>query len=235
MKKNKIIINKDIEELKIPERLLNIITSNLNDSNKKHEKLNKNILSEEDNLKKTYSIHSLSEKIENLNKKFSSLLLNYKEKSKILMEFQIRNEDKKNKNKIENIKNEYSFIYGKLLNEIEFLKQKLEKFRKKHIKLEKHLEIINKENLQFKNRKLILLNKLIEYKTMINSFQELSNRSKINEFINNNGESSLSLNSILSKEVEHSHNNIMNISSIKSNVENDIDSQAKKYKQTKNF
>ena len=40
MKKNKIIINKDIEELKIPERLLNIITSNLNDSNKKHEKLN---------------------------------------------------------------------------------------------------------------------------------------------------------------------------------------------------
>ena len=52
MKKNKIIINKDIEELKIPERLLNIITSNLNDSNKKHEKLNKNILSEEDNLKK---------------------------------------------------------------------------------------------------------------------------------------------------------------------------------------
>ena len=151
------------------------------------------------------------------------------------MEFQIRNEDKKNKNKIENIKNEYSFIYGKLFNEIEFLKQKLEKFRKKHIKLEKHLEIINKENLQFKNRKLILLNKLIEYKTMINSFQELSNRSKINEFINNNGESSLSLNSILSKEVEHSHNNIMNISSIKSNVENDIDSQAKKYKQTKNF
>ena len=127
MKKNKIIINKDIEELKIPERLLNIITSNLNDSNKKHEKLNKNSLSEEDNLKKTLSIHSLSEKIENLNKKFSSLLLNYKEKSKILMEFQIRNEDKKNKNKIENIKNEYSFIYGKLLNEIEFLKQKLEK------------------------------------------------------------------------------------------------------------
>lgn len=230
MKKNKIIINKDIEELKIPERLLNIITSNLNDSNKKHEKLNKNILSEEDNLKKTYSIHSLSEKIENLNKKFSSLLLNYKEKSKILMEFQIRNEDKKNKNKIENIKNEYSFIYGKLFNEIEFLKQKLEKFRKKHIKLEKHLEIINKENLQFKNRKLILLNKLIEYKTMINSIQELSNRSKINEFINNNGESSLSLNSILSKEVEPSNNNIMNISSIKSNIENDIDSQVKKYK-----
>ncbi len=230
MKKNKIIINKDIEELKIPERLLNIITSNLNDSNKKHEKLNKNILSEEDNLKKTYSIHSLSEKIENLNKKFSSLLLNYKEKCKILMEFQIRNEDKKIKNKIENIKNEYSFIYGKLFNEIEFLKQKLEKFRKKHIKLEKHLEIINKENLQFKNRKLILLNKLIEYKTMINSIQELSNRSKINEFINNNGESSLSLNSILSKEVEPSNNNIMNISSIKSNIENDIDSQVKKYK-----
>ena len=82
-RKNKVIINKEIEELKIPDRLLNIITSNLNNSNKKHEYKYKNIPSEEDNINITYNIHSLSEKIENLNKKFSSLLNQYKEKSKI--------------------------------------------------------------------------------------------------------------------------------------------------------
>ena len=227
-RKNKVIINKEIEELKIPDRLLNIITSNLNNSNKKHEHIYKNIPSEEDNINITYNIHSLSEKIENLNKKFSSLLNQYKEKSKIYIGKKIRNQQIKNKNKIEDIKDEYIFIHSKLNNEIEFLKQKLEKFRKNNIKIETHTEKLNKENLQFKNKKLLLLNKLIEYKTMINSFQELSNRSKINEFINNNVESSLSLNSVISNILNTTNNNIMNLSSIKSNIEHDNYSQVKK-------
>ena len=63
---------------------------------------------------------------------------------------------------------------------------------------------------------------------MINSFQELSNRSKINEFINNNVESSLSLNSVISNILNTTNNNIMNLSSIKSNIEHDNYSQVKK-------
>ncbi len=227
-KKNKVIINKKIEELKIPDRLLNIITSNLNNSNKTHEHISKNIPSEEDNINITYNIHSLSEKIENLNKKYLSLVNQYKEKSKIYIKKKIRNQQIKNKNKIEDIKDEYIFIHSKLNNEIEFLKQKLEKFRKNNIKLETHIEKLNKENLQFKNKKLLLLNKLIEYKTMINSYQELSNRSKINEFINNNVESSLSLNSVVSNILNTTNNNIMNLSSIKSNIEHDNDTHVKK-------
>jgi len=227
-KKNKVILNKEIEELKIPDRLLNIITSNLNNSNQKHEHIYKNIPSEEDNINISYNIHSLSEKIENLNKKYSSLINQYKEKSKIYIKKKIRNQQIKNKNKIEDIKDEYIFIHSKLNNEIEFLKQKLEKFRKNNIKLEAHIEKLNKENLQFKNKKLLLLNKLIEYKTMINSYQELSNRSKINEFINNNVESSLSLNSVVSNILNTTNNNIMNLSSIKSNIEHDNYTHVKK-------
>ena len=227
-KKNKVIINKEIEELKIPDRLLNIINSNLNNPNKKQEQIYKNIPSEEDNINITYDIHSLSEKIENLNKKYSSLINQYKEKSKIYIGKKIRNQQIKNKAKIEDIKDDYIFIHSKLNNEIEFLKQKLEKFRKNNIKLETHIDKLNKENLEFKNKKLLLLNKLIEYKTMINSFQELSNRSKINEFINNNVESSLSLNSVISNIVNTTNNNIMNLSSIKSNIEHDNYTQVKK-------
>ena len=227
-KRKKVIINKEIEELKIPDRLLNIINSNLNNPNKKQEQIYKNIPSEEDNINITYDIHSLSEKIENLNKKYSSLINQYKEKSKIYIKKKIRNQQIKNKAKIEDIKDDYIFIHSKLNNEIEFLKQKLEKFRKNNIKLETHIDKLNKENLEFKNKKLLLLNKLIEYKTMINSFQELSNRSKINEFINNNVESSLSLNSVISNIVNTTNNNIMNLSSIKSNIEHDNYTQVKK-------
>ena len=227
-KRKKVIINKEIEELKIPDRLLNIINSNLNNPNKKQEQIYKNIPSEEDNINITYDIHSLSEKIENLNKKYSSLINQYKEKSKIYIGKKIRNQQIKNKAKIEDIKDDYIFIHSKLNNEIEFLKQKLEKFRKNNIKLETHIDKLNKENLEFKNKKLLLLNKLIEYKTMINSFQELSNRSKINEFINNNVESSLSLNSVISNIVNTTNNNIMNLSSIKSNIEHDNYTQVKK-------
>ena len=78
-----------------------------------------------------------------------------------------------------------------MLYEIEYLKGKLCTKENNTILLEQHIQRVNNENLNYKNKKLILLDKLIEYRTFISKLTK-SNRSKINDFINGNDNSDYS-------------------------------------------
>ena len=69
--------------------------------------------------------------------------------------------------------------------------KKLCKKENNTILLEQHIQRVNNENLNYKNKKLILLDKLIEYRTFISKLTK-SNRSKINDFINGNDNSNYS-------------------------------------------
>ena len=134
---------------------------------------------------------ALMKKIDVCNSKLETLYGTYRQKCKYVNELTISKVKRENEFKLDEIKDHYAFLDKKLLYEIEYLKEKLCKKEHNTILLEQHMQRVNNENLNYKNKKLILLDKLIEYRTFISKLTK-SNRSKINDFINGNDNSNYS-------------------------------------------
>ena len=134
---------------------------------------------------------ALMKKIDVCNSKLETLYGTYRQKCKYVNELTISKIKRENEFKLDEIKDHYAFLDKKLLYEIEYLKEKLCKKEHNTILLEQHMQRVNNENLNYKNKKLILLDKLIEYRTFISKLTK-SNRSKINDFINGNDNSNYS-------------------------------------------
>lgn len=176
----------NIPKLKIPRQLQfsNIISSKRSSSS----------IFSNSSSKRNFSYseqQALISKINLCDKKLSSLLSTLKQKCLNINELIAQQKKRRNCTKIEEIKDQYLFLDNKLLNEIEYLKEKLYKKEQTMLLLDEHSQKINNENLNFKNKKLILLDKLIEYRTFITKLTK-SNRSKINDFINLNNNSNYS-------------------------------------------
>ena len=135
----------------------------------------------------------LMKKIDVCNSKLATLYGTYKQKCKYVNELTLSKIKSDNEDKLDEIKEHYSFLDKKLLYEIEYLKEKLCKKEHNTILLDHHMQKVNNENLNYKNKKLILLDKLIEYRTFISKLTK-SNRSKINDFINENSNYSSKIN-----------------------------------------
>ena len=134
---------------------------------------------------------ALMKKIDMCNCKLETLYGTYKQKCKYVNELTLSKIKSENEFKLDEIKDHYAFLDKKMLYEIEYLKGKLCTKENNTILLEQHIQRVNNENLNYKNKKLILLDKLIEYRTFISKLTK-SNRSKINDFINGNDNSNYS-------------------------------------------
>ena len=113
------------------------------------------------------NVTSLLKEIDSLSKKASSLYNQLNQKNKKINELTISNKQKENQHLIEIIKNDMSYIDNQYHMEIELLKQKILKKEKTMISKEIHFNKINEEMMKFKNKKLILLDQLIEYRKVI--------------------------------------------------------------------
>lgn len=183
---NKTNIPFNIPKLKIPRQLQfsNIISSKRSSSSRFSNSSSKRNISYSEQ-------QTLISKINICDKKISSLNSTLKQKCFTINELIVHHQKKRNCNKIEEIKDQYLFLDNKLLSEIEYLKEKLYKKEQTMLLLEQHSQKLNNENFNFKNKKLILLDKLIEYRSFITKLTK-SNRSKINDFINLNNNSNYS-------------------------------------------
>ena len=151
----------------------------------------KNLISSSD-----YQINKLKNLIEIQNEKINSLKINNN-----LSFFQdnfnnhnenniiIKNEIEKYKKKINDLKEDYNFLYNNLNNEKEYFKNKLNKQKENTIKISEHNKI--KKEIENSNDKksIIILEKLISLKNQLN---------ECSKYINNNISSTISPN--LSKE-----------------------------------
>ena len=151
----------------------------------------KNLISSSD-----YQINKLKNLIEIQNEKINSLKINNN-----LSFFQdnfnnhnenniiIKNEIEKYKKKINDLKEDYNFLYNNLNNEKEYFKNKLKKQKENTIKISEHNKI--KKEIENSNDKksIIILEKLISLKNQLN---------ECSKYINNNISSTISPN--LSKE-----------------------------------
>ena len=151
----------------------------------------KNLISSSD-----YQINKLKNLIEIQNEKINSLKINNN-----LSFFQdninnhnenniiIKNEIEKYKKKINDLKEDYNFLYYNLNNEKEYFKNKLNKQKENTIKISEHNKI--KKEIENSNDKksIIILEKLISLKNQLN---------ECSKYINNNISSTISPN--LSKE-----------------------------------
>ena len=151
----------------------------------------KNLISSSD-----YQINKLKNLIEIQNEKINSLKINNN-----LSFFQdnfnnhnenniiIKNEIEKYKKKINDLKEDYNFLYNNLNNEKEYFKNKLNKQKENTIKISEHNKI--KKEIENNNDKksIIILEKLISLKNQLN---------ECSKYINNNISSTISPN--LSKE-----------------------------------
>jgi len=152
----------------------------------------KNLISSSD-----YQINKLKNLIEIQNEKINSLKINNN-----LSFFQdninnnnnenniiIKNEIEKYKKKINDLKEDYNFLYTNLNNEKEYFKKKLNKQKENTIKISEHNKI--KKEIENSNDKksIIILEKLISLKNQLN---------ECSKYINNNISSTISPN--LSKE-----------------------------------
>lgn len=176
----------NIPKLKIPRQIQfsNIISSKCSSSSRFSNSSSKRNVSYSEQ-------HAIISKINSCDKKLSSLLSTLKQKCSTINELTLQQQKIRNSNKLEEIKDHYLFLDNKLLSEIEYLKEKLYKKEQTMLLLDQHSQNINNENLNFKNKKLILLDKLIEYRSFITKLTK-SNRSKINDFINLNNNSNYS-------------------------------------------
>ena len=125
----------------------------------------------------------LVQKIEVCDKKIEKLYSLVQERNNTINQLILNNKVYDMKKDLENLKFQYAFIDTKYFKEIDYLKIKLNKKQQSTISLSAHEQILNSENLKFKNKKLILLDKLIEKNALITKFTN-SDRMKINNFIN---------------------------------------------------
>ena len=152
-------------KIKSRNSLKNKIFQSMNETNKKSKISNKtNIYDNKQIIKNKLKI-----KIEKINKNRIILENNLKLKNQKLLVIKLENERKNNENKILNLKEQYNFIIEKYKIKIKSLKKKLIKCKKDYIKKEKLEENLKKENLDFQNNKIKLLNELIEYRGLLSN------------------------------------------------------------------
>ena len=181
-------INNNNNKIIIDEKNKNNFKSSLNEI-----EIYKNLISSSD-----YQINKLKNLIEIQNQKINSLKINNN-----LSFFQdnnnnnnnnenniiIKNEIEKYKKKINDLKEDYNFLYTNLNNEKEYFKKKLNKQKENTIKISEH----NKKKKEIENnndkQSIIILEKLISLKNKLN---------ECSKFINNNISSTIS--PILTKE-----------------------------------
>jgi len=148
----------------------NINKNNKNDSNK--------IINEKNNIIILNNKKILLNKIQESNKKIENLNKSYYEKINKLNTIKLNKLKEINKNKIEIIKKEYFLLNSKILKTKENLKKRLNNTENSFILIKEHKQKIENENLTFKNIKLLLLDKLIEYQKILNNINS-NNSSKI--------------------------------------------------------
>ena len=150
-----------------------IINANINKNNK-----NDKIINEKNNNIILNNKKILLNKIQESNKKIENLYKSYYEKINKLNTVKLNKLKEINKNKIENIKKEYFLLNSKILKTKENLKKRLNNTENSFILIKEHKQKIENENLTFKNIKLLLLDKLIEYQKILNNINS-NNSSKI--------------------------------------------------------
>lgn len=150
-----------------------IINANINKNNK-----NDKIINEKNNNIILNNKKILLNKIQESNKKIENLNKSYYEKINKLNTVKLNKLKEINKNKIENIKKEYFLLNSKILKTKENLKKHLNNTENSFILIKEHKQKIENENLTFKNIKLLLLDKLIEYQKILNNINS-NNSSKI--------------------------------------------------------
>jgi hypothetical protein len=150
-----------------------IINANINKNNK-----NDKIINEKNNNIILNNKKILLNKIQESNKKIENLNKSYYEKINKLNTVKLNKLKEINKNKIENIKKEYFLLNSKILKTKENLKKRLNNTENSFILIKEHKQKIENENLTFKNIKLLLLDKLIEYQKILNNINS-NNSSKI--------------------------------------------------------
>ena len=150
-----------------------IINANINKNNK-----NDKIINEKNNNIILNNKKILLNKIQESNKKIENLIKSYYEKINKLNTVKLNKLKEINKNKIENIKKEYFLLNSKILKTKENLKKRLNNTENSFILIKEHKQKIENENLTFKNIKLLLLDKLIEYQKILNNINS-NNSSKI--------------------------------------------------------
>jgi hypothetical protein len=112
----------------------------------------------------------LKSKINIIDKSILSLekKLNYKKRELLTLKIEI--EKKNYENKLIKLKEQNSFIIQKHKNKIKSLKIKLFKCEKKYINLKKFNDNLYNEDLIFQNKKIKLLDKLIEFRSLLSNY-----------------------------------------------------------------
>lgn len=117
----------------------------------------------------------IKSKINIIDKTIISLVekLNSKKRELLILKFEI---EKKNfENKLLKLKEQNSFVIQRHKNKINSLKIKLFKCEKKYINLKKFNDNLYNEDLSFQNNKIKLLDKLIEFRSLLSNFSTSNN------------------------------------------------------------
>ena len=88
-------------------------------------------------------------------------------KNNILLAFKLQIEKKNYETKLLNLKEQYKFVKEKYKKKLKSLKVKLIKCENDYIKMKIYEENLDKENLDFQNNKIQLLDSLIEYRRLL--------------------------------------------------------------------
>ena len=145
---------------------------------------NKKIINEKNNNIIFNNKKILLNKLQESNKKIEFLNKSYLEKIKKINSLKLNKLKEINKNKIEIINNEYFILNSKMLKTKENLQKRLNNTENSFILIEEHKQKIENENLTFKNLKLLLLDKLIEYQKILNNINSLNSSKNIQTFSN---------------------------------------------------
>ena len=169
--------------------------------------------------------------IDKLNKERIILLQNLKLKNQKLFAIKLEIERKKYKNKLFNLTEQYNFVINKYKNRIKSMKIKLIKYEKKYINVKKTDEDLDKENLDFQNNKIKLLNELIEYRRLLSNFSNSNNdnNEEYTKFLNDYSSDEKTI-----KESSFTETNRMNSVYDRESLINEIDNNDTEYKSLEN-